>query len=1551
MFAASMRMPGSGLALVASLASLYLSVNAVPSVDVAVQAAFSAPPYLVELLETAADENATCYFPLLDRIADGHFDTAITAQELYRRFRSLLQEEGHLRHAEDLSSFDFALSIHSAAPRVEAHYQYYNTAVRPHLNDDDDTGCETWAHVPFSGQRYCSADMAESGAHEYGQSSQELHELPFDRILGRHTSDRPSVLYADIGSTSFRQFHKTMRQTAKEGKTSYRVRYKPAETPTNEPLAVSGYGVELALKRTDYIVIDDRKEDEENAENGVLSVEGTLSEEDVSDLRPLSSSELLRLGVKAASFVMGSDAPFDTLLRLSQDFPKHSSSIASTNVSTDFLQEHRENRDLLLPPGFNVVWINGVQIMARDLDAHSLLEYLRHERKMINGVRGLGLTGPEAIDLLSHEAITASAVDQDVQRYDWRDENEGGNVIMWMNDIEKDKRYMEWPSSINALLQRTYPGQLPPVRRNIHNLVITVDYANYADVLTVTDSLQNFVKRKVPIQFGLVPRVVSDASRQQAKIVHYLADRYGLSAALTYLTKSIAAAGRKYGLPQEKYFTQALEDRKLRRDKLELPFADVLTDASLDERLSSADAYIRRLGAGQATPPILINGIPVAHTEDWLQSMSQRVSLDSRSVQEAVYTQAVTEDDYLPNLFLGSASLRRNPLIVPEEDKDIRHINLGELPNLSALPSMPASPDTIERELVRLSVAADFDTREGFEQLMEALLFQLQHDNVELAALYVPSGGISGKNYASKCQEREACVAYIKSLISKFESGIAQHGTDKSEELDTAERRELYAKIWTDVSTSISEDSVLLAATAPEVVISAIGIQPGQMAIVLNGRVVGPLNSTQLIEMEDLETLLAYERKKRLLPAALAIEGLGLQEKASTPLAFAFISNLIALSQVSDVPDGIFEAAPTVRTGIFKQWNSTHTAIKTGDMETANVQIFSAMDPASEVAQRWLPIIKALSELDGVATTLFLNPKERLDELPVKRFYRHVLDSKPSFDSDGSLRPLSAHFSGLPAEALLNIGMDLPPSWLVAPKDSVHDLDNIKLSAVRTGADVEATYELEHILIEGHSRDVTLGPPPRGAQLVLGTESNPHAADTIIMANLGYFQFKANPGIYNLALQQGRSDKIFHIDSAGTKGYAPQPGDEVTETALMSFKGTTLFPRLSRRPGMEEEDVLEAPTSALENIAEGAGRLLAQAGLSGAKTRKYLSKAAKFGSALIPGRSKSTDLSTEVHADINIFSVASGHLYERMLNIMMLSVMKHTKHTVKFWFIEQFLSPSFKTFLPLMAEEYGFKYEMVTYKWPHWLRGQKEKQREIWGYKILFLDVLFPLDLDKVIFVDADQIVRTDMYELVQHDLEGAPYGFTPMCDSRTEMEGFRFWKQGYWKNFLRGLPYHISALYVVDLKKFRQIAAGDRLRQQYHQLSADPGSLSNLDQDLPNHMQMVLPIHSLPQEWLWCETWCSDEALKEAKTIDLCNNPQTKEPKLDRARRQVPEWTLYDDEIAAVAKRHKASEAEGRPVAGDASDAGVQGEESIQEQLQREDAESERRRKGHDEL
>ena len=45
---------------------------------------------------------------------------------------------------------------------------------------------------------------------------------------------------------------------------------------------------------------------------------------------------------------------------------------------------------------------------------------------------------------------------------------------------------------------------------------------------------------------------------------------------------------------------------------------------------------------------------------------------------------------------------------------------------------------------------------------------------------------------------------------------------------------------------------------------------------------------------------------------------------------------------------------------------------------------------------------------------------------------------------------------------------------------------------------------------------------------------------------------------------------------------------------------------------------------------------------------------------------------------LNIFSLASGHLYERFLKIMMLSVIKHTKSPVKFWFLKNYLSPTLK---------------------------------------------------------------------------------------------------------------------------------------------------------------------------------------------------------------------------------------------------------------------------------
>ena len=224
---------------------------------------------------------------------------------------------------------------------------------------------------------------------------------------------------------------------------------------------ISGYGVELALKRTDYIVIDDR--DAEKKEKEVkepIAEEVSLEAGDLADLKPLSASELLGLGFKASSFIMESAEPFATLLKVSQDFPKHSSPISKLNASIDFVTEHTQNRETFLPAGYNVVWMNGMQIDARQMDAFGLLEQLRHERNLIGGLKGLGLRAPEAVALVAHPSIAESKKEGEAQRYDYRDALEGGKVIIWLNDIEKDKRYQDWPTHASAV-SWIYSNQRP----------------------------------------------------------------------------------------------------------------------------------------------------------------------------------------------------------------------------------------------------------------------------------------------------------------------------------------------------------------------------------------------------------------------------------------------------------------------------------------------------------------------------------------------------------------------------------------------------------------------------------------------------------------------------------------------------------------------------------------------------------------------------------------------------------------------------------------------------------------------------------------------------------------------------------------------------------------------------------------------------------------------------------------------------------------------------------------------------------------------------------
>jgi len=177
--------------------------------------------------------------------------------------------------------------------------------------------------------------------------------------------------------------------------------------------------------------------------------------------------------------------------------------------------------------------------------------------------------------------------------------------------------------------------------------------------------------------------------------------------------------------------------------------------------------------------------------------------------------------------------------------------------------------------------------------------------------------------------------------------------------------------------------------------------------------------------------------------------------------------------------------------------------------------------------------------------------------------------------------PSHALFTGLPLDPIYTLATDVPQAWLVRPREAPHDLDNIQLYAIPPkdrASGIHAVFGLDYLVIEGHARDTLTSAPPRGLQLQLTTNTSTVIADTQVVANLGYLQFRAKPGVFQLEIRPGRGREVFTMESAGNSGWDSPSVDEVgSEITLTSFDGLILYPRMARVPGMEKEDVLPPP--------------------------------------------------------------------------------------------------------------------------------------------------------------------------------------------------------------------------------------------------------------------------------------------------------------------------------------------------------------------------------------
>ena len=114
----------------------------------------------------------------------------------------------------------------------------------------------------------------------------------------------------------------------------------------------------------------------------------------------------------------------------------------------------------------------------------------------------------------------------------------------------------------------------------------------------------------------------------------------------------------------------------------------------------------------------------------------------------------------------------------------------------------------------------------------------------------------------------------------------------------------------------------------------------------------------------------------------------------------------------------------------------------------------------------------------------------------------------------------------------------------------------------------------------GHARDAGTHGTPRGLQFILGSPSNPELVDTITMANLGYLQLKANPGVWQFQIRSGRSADLYDIQSFSYSKKKSSYSSPINQNGALiiinTFDGVTIYPVVVKKRGKEQVTLLQS---------------------------------------------------------------------------------------------------------------------------------------------------------------------------------------------------------------------------------------------------------------------------------------------------------------------------------------------------------------------------------------
>ncbi|KAG6848662.1 hypothetical protein H0H93_015060, partial [Arthromyces matolae] len=618
--------------------------------------------------ETIALESPDAFFPLLDKITDPDIlpsPEKLNPEAAHQAVLEIAAASGLLTEPGALASIELNLALHAATPKIEAFFNHYVD----HHNATGGPDCGSW--VEWYGEVVCDIEQlvklagVETIDPAKAPSTSPFPRpqlLTFDHIYPPpsrtlHRPHRTAIFYASPFSSNFRELHSYLLSLAKKpnAHVEYILRYVSPERDTTIRNHLSGYGVSLTLKKTDYLVLDDRNT--RNGDKAVKQDDAVVTVDPILPLifnhpenatapsatTPLTEDEHYNLGPQVIQLIAESSDPLFTLKQLSQNFPKYATAIARRVVVNESIAGEIHINGVKIQGGGHMMWLNGASVADKDVNPFGLLRLLKKERAAISSLTSLGLQRNETLELLTHPMIAAaqspggSALDG---IFDATDRTEGGDVIIYWNDIEKDSRYKNWSNSVMMLIRPSFAG-IPTVRYNVFNVIVVMDLSRMESIVFVAGTMANMINRNLPLRFGLVPMTESEDGTKMAHLFYYLVSNFGRKKTLQFL-QDFAGTQR---IQNDFVDWDTLRSAFLRFSAVESETREV---ADLDDILAGKAAnpapldkiaaYSQRLDTTSASSPAghaFFNGKYIKYSDDdFLNNMQNELTKQMQHFQE-----------------------------------------------------------------------------------------------------------------------------------------------------------------------------------------------------------------------------------------------------------------------------------------------------------------------------------------------------------------------------------------------------------------------------------------------------------------------------------------------------------------------------------------------------------------------------------------------------------------------------------------------------------------------------------------------------------------------------------------------------------------------------------------------------------------------------------------------------------------------------------------------------------------------------------------------------